>query len=251
MNKLSTLRCALEDASATVILTGAGVSVASGLRTYRGPDGLWSQDDQERYSQVETLRRAPAEVWRYFAAMARQAAQTEPNAAHIALAKLEAALRPEQRMLLVTQNIDGLHQRAGSKHVVEYHGSLARPRCSNERCAAPGQPQDWAKDDPPRCTRCGKPQRPDIVLFGESIPIEPQRQVRDALNSCDLFIAIGTSGSVYPAANFVRSAQYAGAQTFYLNIEPASPPNPYFQHELLGPAEMLLSELTEGLSGLT
>lgn len=226
-----------------VALTGAGVSVASGLRTYRGPDGLWNQEDQARFSQVETLRHHPEQVWSYFGAIAKLTQQAKPNAAHEALAQLERSLKPDQRFMLVTQNIDSLHQAAGSQDVIEYHGSLRAPRCAGISCGHPGEPSDWEHQAPPKCPRCDKLMRPDIVLFGEPIPVHQAHQVKLALRACDLFIAVGTSGSVYPAANFVRSAQYVGARTIYINLEPIDPPNPYFDQVILGRAEEVLPEL--------
>lgn len=233
----------LNDFKQIVVLTGAGVSAASGLRTYRGPDGLWNQEDQARFSQVETLHRHPEEVWSYFGAIAKLTQQAKPNAAHHALAALERSLMPDQRFMLVTQNIDSLHQAAGSRQVVEYHGSLRAPRCARITCGHAGEPADWEHPTPPKCPRCHKPMRPDIVLFGEPIPTPQAHQVKLALRECDLFIAVGTSGSVYPAANFVRSAEYAGARTIYVNLEPIDPPNPYFKQVILGRAEEVLPEL--------
>jgi len=227
-----------------VVLTGAGVSAGSGLRTYRGPDGVWEEHKVEEYGHVQALLERPEKTWKLFGAMRAPLRAAVPNAAHLALARAEARLGAEQQFLLVTQNVDGLHQRAGSRNVVELHGNLGFTRCSNDACDL--QPfvddQDHA-EEVPRCPKCSSVLRPNIVLFGEAIPFQAGWQVKLALRDCDLFVAIGTSGLVAPAANFVRSAEYAGARTIFINLEPMSPRNPAFQEEYLGRAEEILPQL--------
>ena len=227
-----------------VILTGAGISAASGLRTYRGPDGVWEEHDVERHGQASALVERPEESWRLFGGMRAPVLAAEPNAAHRALAAWEATLAADQQLLLVTQNVDGLHQRAGSRHVIELHGNLLTTRCRNAACDLPPyRDEDGHLDAVPLCPRCGDVLRPDVVLFGEEIPAQPAWTVKRALRDCDLFIAIGTSGLVMPAANYVRGAQYAGARTILVNLEPMVPPNPAFQEQVIGPAEVVLPEL--------
>jgi NAD-dependent deacetylase len=145
----------------------------------------------------------------------------------------------------VTQNIDGLHRRAGSRNVVELHGALDRIRCAGPDCAAPPIAADDG-DECPQCTRCGAPMRFDVVLFDEQIPVDAEWHSKRALRDCDLFLAVGTSGTVTPAANFVRSARYAGARTILVNLEPMSPANPEFTDEILGRAEQVLPALIPG-----
>lgn len=231
-----------------VVLTGAGISVASGLRPYRGPDGLWNDPGTARYSEAETLLTDPQGLWQVWGRMRQRLLAAEPNAAHRALAAAEARLQPEQRFTLVTQNIDGLHLEAGSRQVVEYHGNVRRTRCMSERCLMPPFADAESPTGPelPRCSSCGAMLRPDIVLFGEAIPGEAHWRVGQALQDCDLFLAVGTSGTVFPAAGFARTAHYAGARTILVNLEPMIPPDPCFEEEYLGPAEELLPTLLAG-----
>jgi NAD-dependent deacetylase len=202
----------LADYRNIVVLTGAGISQSAGLPTYRGPGGLWSDPDLERLSNVEALTTHRTEActmfWRFHCAIT----QVEPTAAHRALAAFERALPAAAQFLIVTQNVDGLHQRAGSRRVCEYHGTLATWRC--ERCGVELAPP---VGDPPR--HCGELMRPAAVLFGEMIPPEAEHTAKRALRSCDLFVAIGTSGSVWPAASFVRWVALNGARSILLNLE--------------------------------
>lgn len=186
-----------------VVLTGAGISQAAGLPTYRGPGGLWSNADLAALADVSAMRTRRAEACAMFWQFREQIAKVEPTAAHRALAAHE--------LTIITQNVDGLHQKAGSKSVIEYHGSLARWRC--ERCGV----EEAAGEEQPH--HCFEPMRPAAVLFGEMIPAEAEHAAKRALRDCDLFVAIGTSGTVFPAAGFVRSAQYAGAHTVLINLE--------------------------------
>jgi NAD-dependent deacetylase len=225
-----------------VVLTGAGISVASGLPSYRGPEGIWNDEDTAKYAMVDTWLQDPLDVWQAFGGMREHVMQAEPNPAHEALAEFEAACPGS--FTLVTQNVDGLHIQAGSENVVELHGNLRTTRCSNPACESePFTDSTTTIQRLPRCEQCGDLLRPDIVLFGEWLPPDAERATKMALRDCDLFIAIGTSGTVTPAANFVRSADYAGARTILVNLEKMEPANPYFQEEILGRAEELLPDL--------
>ncbi len=227
-----------------VILTGAGISTASGLHTYRGQGGIWEKYDVEEYGHADRLNDHPEHIWTLFGPLRDELKSAKPNAAHKALAKLEKSLDASQEFTLITQNIDGLHKLAGSKNLINLHGSIHLTKCSNPECDLLAYNDDDAhQNEAPRCLKCGSPLRPDIVLFGEMIPGGRDWTVKRALRDCDLFISIGTSGSVYPAANFVRSAEYAGARTIYINLDPMMPPNPSFKEEYLGKAEALLPEL--------
>jgi NAD-dependent deacetylase len=224
-----------------VVLTGAGISVASGLRAFRGPDGLWEEHQVAEYGHIETLQQQPLRTWQLFGAMRAPVAAAQPNPAHQALAQFEARLKPEQQFLLITQNVDGLHQKAGSKNVAELHGNIGATCCSNASCTL----EPFADPEPhqhtlPHCPLCGSVLRPNIVLFGEALPAHESWLAKRALRDCDLFVAIGTSGTVSPAANFVRSAEYVGARTIYINLEPMVPRNPAFKEEYLGRAEEIL-----------
>lgn len=195
-----------------VVLTGAGISQAAGLPTYRGAGGLWSDPELARLSDVSALVSHRAEACGMFWRFRRAIAGVEPTAAHRALAAFERALPGEASFLIVTQNVDGLHQRAGSQRVCEYHGTLTRWRC--EGCGVELEPPDG---DVP--AHCGELMRPSAVMFGELIPPAAERAAKHALRDCDLFVAIGTSGTVWPAASFVRWAELNGARRILVNLE--------------------------------
>jgi NAD-dependent deacetylase len=199
-----------------VVLTGAGVSAESGLATFRGPDGLWEGYRVEDVATPEAFRRDPALVHAFYDARRAKLGMVEPNAAHRALARLDAEWVGE--LLLVTQNVDDLHERAGSKRLVHMHGELAKGWClsCDERFAWSGPMGEGAE-----CPNCGTigTVRPDIVWFGE-MPYEMDR-IEEALRGCDLFVSLGTSGAVYPAAGFVQTARYCGARTLEINLEPS------------------------------
>lgn len=205
-----------------VVLTGAGVSAASGLPTWRGAAALVDVNTLQQISSAETLAREPQAVWKFYGAMREQALAATPNRAHLALAQMEARMGADSSFLLMTQNIDGLHQKAGSRNVVEFHGNVSVTRCTNTTCDLPPYPDAQPHlDSLPCCPRCGHTLRPDVVLFGERIPALADWQAKRALRDCDLLLVIGSSGHVAPAANFARSARYAGAHTILLNLEPA------------------------------
>jgi NAD-dependent deacetylase len=204
------------DVSNIVILTGAGVSAESGVATFRGPDGLWEGHRVEDVATPQAFLRDPALVHDFYDARREKLATVEPNAAHRALARLDEQWPGE--LLLVTQNVDDLHERAGAKRLVHMHGELKKGWClaCNSRCAWPGPMGLGAQ-----CAACGTAGmvRPDIVWFGE-IPYAMDR-IEAALESCDLFVSIGTSGAVYPAAGFVQTARHYGARTLEMNLEPS------------------------------
>ena len=199
-----------------VVLTGAGVSAESGLATFRGADGLWEGHRVEDVATPEAYQRDPALVHQFYDARREKLATVEPNAAHHALARLDAEWDSE--FLLVTQNVDDLHERAGSKRLIHMHGSNVRGWClaCDERFSWEGTMGQGAAC--PTCSAIGR-VRPDIVWFGE-MPYEMDR-IEEALRSCDLFVSIGTSGAVYPAAGFVQTARYCGARTLEINLEPS------------------------------
>jgi len=223
-----------------VVLTGAGASVASGLRPYRGPGGLWEEDPALK--AMATAGASPADLWRLWGALRGEVALASPNEAHRALARFEARITGDGGVFsLITQNVDGLHQRAGSRAVIELHGALRRSRCS--ACDLPPFDDETPHLTPPPCPRCGAPLRPAVVLFDEPLGADEEVGAKRALRGCDLFLAIGTSGSVWPASSFVRSAAYEGARTAYVNLTPLTPPAPDFDEVHLGRAESLLPAL--------
>jgi len=227
-----------------VVLTGAGISVASGLPTYRGAGGLWTVGNTARVSDVEILKTDPQAAWEFFGSLRKNVAAALPNHAHQTLAHCQRELEPGQSLTLITQNIDGLHQRAGSKNVIEMHGSLFMTKCSNANCFLPPYADhDAHLETLPRCSVCQSPLRPDIVFFGEVIPAKADWLTKRALRECDLFLAVGTSGTVSPACDFVRSAKYAGARTILVNMEPTASSDDSFDQEVLGRAEEILPVL--------
>jgi NAD-dependent deacetylase len=225
------------------VLTGAGISAESGLPTFRASDGLWAGYNVEEICTPEALRRNPALVWEFYSKRRADCEKAVPNPAHIALAELEAQIesRTGDRYFLCTQNVDDLHERAGSKNLIHMHGELAKSRCDRE-CGRPPIEDHTvyaSLDAVGRCA-CGGRLRPHIVFFGE-VPLEMPCIEREIAEST-LMLVIGTSGSVYPAANFVHWARQAGARTVY--IGPESPLNASaFTHVVEGKAGEVLPGL--------
>ncbi|WP_313536334.1 NAD-dependent deacylase [Sphingomonas sp.] len=216
-----------------VILTGAGVSAESGIAPFRGPGGLWEGHRVEDVCTPEALASDPALVHRFYD-LRRAALETvEPNAAHHALARLDAGWPGE--LLIVTQNVDDLHERAGATRLLHMHGELR-----SALCAACGIREAWSEPLPPEseCPNCGMlALRPDIVFFGE-MPYEMER-IEAALAEADLFVSVGTSGAVYPAAGFVQTARHYGAATLEMNLEPSGG-SEWFEESRMGPAATLV-----------
>ncbi|MDB5681902.1 MAG: NAD-dependent protein deacylase [Sphingomonas bacterium] len=216
-----------------VVLTGAGISAESGIATFRGPGGLWEGHRVEDVCTPEALARDPELVHRFYDLRRAALAKVEANAAHRALAKLDAEWPGE--LLIVTQNVDDLHERAGAKRMLHMHGELL-----SALCAGCGERVAWPGDMPPgeSCASCGAAAlRPDIVFFGEM----PYRMdtIERALARADLFVSIGTSGAVYPAAGFVQTAKYHGAQTLEMNLD-RSEGSGWFAESRRGPAGELV-----------
>jgi NAD-dependent deacetylase len=226
-----------------VILTGAGVSAESGLATFRGPDGLWEGHRVEEVATPEAFERDPALVHQFYDARRARLGEVEPNAAHHALARLDAAWPGE--LLIVTQNVDDLHERAGAQRLLHMHGEL-----TSALCMACGSRSNWqggmGEPQSNQCPRCGLfgQVRPDIVWFGE-MPYEMER-IDEALMNCDLFVSIGTSGAVYPAAGFVQTAKYCGARTLEINLEP-SQGSLFFDERRYGPAGIEVPKWVDGV----
>jgi NAD-dependent deacetylase len=197
------------------VLTGAGISAESGIRTFRDSGGLWEQYRFEEVASPEGWAAHPEAVWRFYAQRRAQALDCEPNPAHLALARLEETLR--ERLYLCTQNVDDLHEKAGSVRVHHMHGELMKSRC--ESCARPPFEDRVAHEAIPECT-CGARIRPHIVWFGE-VPLGMD-EIATALRACDVFVTIGSSGAVYPAAGFVAAVR-GRARTVY--VGPEAPDN--------------------------
>ncbi len=237
-------RVVLPAASRLVVLTGAGISAESGIATFRDAGGLWERHRVEDVATPEAWERDPALVWRFYSARRRQAREAEPNPAHRALAELEARLG--DRFLLVTQNVDDLHERAGSSRVIHMHGELRKTRC--ESCEREPFVDDALHEaEVPRCERCDARLRPHIVWFGE-MPFEMHR-IERAVQAADVFVTVGSSGAVYPAAGLVREMTYRRrmgerVHTLYVGLE--RPENAHeFDEIVLGKAGELLPSLFE------
>lgn len=201
----------------TVILTGAGISSESGIATFRSTDGLWEKHSLEDVATPEGFMRDPALVHQFYNQRRAQLRTVEPNVAHQAIARLQKKMG--EKVFLITQNIDDLHERGGSHQVLHMHGELFKARCM-----ASGRVMDWRTDlSPESQCNCCKPSsvmRPHIVWFGE-MPLGMEH-IYDALEKAELFVSIGTSGNVYPAAGFVAEARRHGAVTLELNLEPSA-----------------------------
>jgi len=223
-----------------VVLTGAGISAESGVPTFRDADGLWEGHRVEDVATPEAYDRDPVTVQQFYDERRAALAAVQPNAAHRALARLEHWLHDD--LLIVTQNIDDLHERAGSTRVLHMHGELLSALCRACEMRTP-----WHDDlrHGPECPQCAAADlRPDVVWFGE-VPYEMDR-IFDALEACDLFVSIGTSGAVYPAAGFVRAARAYGARTLELNLQP-SEGSLFFHESRQGPAGELVPAWVEDL----
>ena len=225
-----------------VILTGAGISAESGIDTFRSAGGLWEQHRVEDVATPEGFARNPDLVLGFYDKRRDALAQVAPNAAHMALARLERefAKRPGGDLLLVTQNVDDLHERGGSGRVLHMHGELNSALCASCQMRMPWREAMLHR---PPCPVCRAPTlRPDVVWFGE-MPYQIGR-IYQALETCDLFVSIGTSGAVYPAAGFVQEARAAGARTLELNLEP-SEGSRLFHETRHGPASVLVPAWVE------
>lgn len=221
------------------VLTGAGISAESGLPTFRASDGLWAGYRIEDVCTPDAWRRDPAEVWKFYSARRESGQKAQPNPAHFALAELESQL--PGRYFLCTQNVDDLHERAGSANLVHMHGELAKSRCERE-CGRPPVEDHCCYEnlgDVPLCP-CGGRLRPHIVFFGE-VPLDMDR-IQDEIAKATLMLVVGTSGSVYPAASFVHWARQRGERTVY--IGPEEPLNASaFTHVVEGKAGEVLPGL--------
>ena len=222
-----------------VVLTGAGMSAESGISTFRDSDGLWEKYRVEDVATPEGFAANPELVLNFYNQRRRELLNTKPNAGHIGLAELEK----DFDVHIITQNIDNLHERAGNTNVIHMHGELLKVRCSQS-----GQVLDWTGDVTPEdkchCCQFPAPLRPHVVWFGE-MPLGMD-EIYMALSMADIFIAIGTSGHVYPAAGFVHEAKLHGAHTVELNLEPSQVGNE-FAEKYYGPASQVVPEFVEKL----
>lgn len=238
----------LRDARHVVVFTGAGVSAESGIPTFRDAlGGLWSRFDPAALATADAFRRDPALVWGWYEWRRGKVLAAVPNPAHLAIAELA---RRVPRLTVVTQNVDDLHERAGSHGVIHLHGSLHAPRCfacarpHGELGAASAEPEDGRSIEPPRCRHCNGKVRPGVVWFGESLPAQPWREALAAAEDCDLLLSIGTSGLVQPAAEIPHIARRRGAVVVHVNLQP-EPVDGEGQFSLVGKAAEVLPRLLE------
>ncbi|HUH94799.1 MAG TPA: NAD-dependent deacylase [Casimicrobiaceae bacterium] len=209
------LLSALGEARLVAALTGAGISAASRIPTFRDPDGLWARFDPRELATPSAFARDPKRVWNWYARRRERVAAAQPNAGHFALAQLE---RRVPAFAPITQNVDGLHQRAGSRNVIELHGNIMRVKCSREGRTI----ERWEEIAPevPRCPACGALLRPDVVWFEELLPESVLGAAEDAAERCDVMLVVGTSAEAYPAAALPPSAKAAGAAVVEINPRP-------------------------------
>ena len=220
------------------VLTGAGVSAESGLATFRGSGGLWNGYRVEDVATPEAWQADPELVWRFYSMRRQDALAAQPNAGHLALAALEARMR--DRFYLCTQNVDDLHERARSKRVHHMHGTLFASRCTGCNDEFPDQNRYETSEELPLCRHCGEPVRPHIVWFGE-VPLDMDGVLKE-LSQATVFLVVGTSGSVYPAAGFVKIARQLGIRTMY--VGPEEPLNASsFDEIVLGTATEVLPQI--------
>ena len=231
----------LAQARRVAVLTGAGISAESGIPTFRDAlTGLWANYDPQTLATPEGFARDPRLVWEWYAARRARIADVRPNPGHAALAALE---RRFEQFTLVTQNIDSLHQRAGSHEVVELHGNITRVRCSREEILVSQFAQD---ESPPRCP-CGAYLRPDVVWFGEMLPADALARAEEAAEHCEIFLSIGTSAQVYPAAELPLRALSAGATVIEINPERTSLTR-HAHFSLRGASGLVLPQLLDHLN---
>jgi NAD-dependent deacetylase len=226
-----------------VALTGAGISVESGIPDFRSPGGLWSRFDPMEYAHIRAFRSNPAKVWTLLKEMDAVITRARPNPAHLALAELEA-----RGLLLgiITQNVDNLHQAAGSKRVVEYHGNALHFVCDTCKGHHPRETLDF--EHPPLYCLCGGLIRPAVVFFGEAIPEAAQQEAEALARECDLLLVIGTSGEVAPASYLPYTAKEWGAAIVENNLEPTSLTRNLTDYFLPGPAGQLWPQVLQALN---
>lgn len=226
------------------VLSGAGISAESGIPTFRdAQEGLWAQYSPLDLATPEGFERDPELVWRWYEWRREMIRAAHPNPGHVALAQLAQQV---PRLTLVTQNVDGLHQRAGSPHVLEYHGNILRDRCTVEQVVAE-RSEDSRRSALPRCAACGGLLRPDVVWFGEMIPRRALVEADEAAADCDAFLSIGTSSLVYPAAGLAEAALRRGVPVIEVNPNPTDL-SPHADIVLQGPAGRVVPALRQVLT---
>jgi len=232
----------LRKARSVCVLTGAGISAESGVPTFRGAEGLWNKFRPEELANFEAFIHNPKLVWEWYTYRRKLIEDVMPNAGHIALARMETFF---DDFTLVTQNVDDLHRRASSKNILELHGNIMRSYCID--CGKDEDHPDFSRQENiPRCKACGGLVRPGVVWFGEMLPQEVFQEAERSAQRCDLFLSIGTSAVVYPAASLPVTARQAGAYTVEVNIE-RTEQSRLFDETLLGKAGDILPAIADSL----
>lgn len=233
--KIIEARDIIEGCSSLVVLTGAGISAESGVPTFRGKDGLWRNFRSEQLATPDAFRDNPSLVWEWYDWRRNAIKDARPNPGHFALTELE---NQKKGFTLITQNIDGLHQMAGSKEIIEMHGNIWQIRCT--KCGDVKQDHRVPLEKiPPRCGQCGEIGRPNVVWFGEIIPMEVIDRSLKAVEECEVMLIIGTSGIVEPAASMGLVAKQTDKTVIEINLEP-TPSSPLFDMTILGKSGEIL-----------
>ena len=242
----SALAALVRERQPCVVLTGAGISTESGIPDFRSPTGIWAQYDPMEYATIGAFRRDPVKVWEFYALRFEVLTRAEPNAGHLALAELERRGLVEA---VVTQNIDGLHERAGSREVVEVHGSIRTASCLDcgERVPLEDVIKALTEAPAPHCPRCGAILKPDVVMFGELLPVEPIDRALELAQRAGLLLVVGSSLEVYPVAGLPEETVSAGGALAIVNRTP-TPFDRMASIRIDGGAGETLAALVEGLS---
>ncbi|MGE5430382.1 MAG: SIR2 family NAD-dependent protein deacylase [Syntrophomonadaceae bacterium] len=232
----------LKEAENVVFFTGAGISAESGISTFRGTDGIWNKLKPEELASFDAFLKNPDRVWEWYQYRRHIIDKSKPNPAHLAIAEMQDYFK---NVTVVTQNVDNLHRRAGSRTVYELHGNIERNYCI--QCKTPYNSPEFAPDDKvPRCENCGGLIRPDIVWFGEMLPEEDFSLSEEAAEKCDIIFSVGTSSIVYPAARIPLLAKRLGAYLVEVNLEETEI-SPLANYVLTGKAGEILPEILQDL----
>lgn len=240
MGDLEKIAEIIKERGKVVAFTGAGISVESGIPTFRGAQGLWQRYDPDEYAHIRSFLRNPEKVWEMLREMAQIIFEARPSPAHIALGELE---KMGFLKAVITQNVDGLHHEAGNKNVIEYHGNhrwLVCPFCHERK---PFTRETLSIFPYPRCERCERALKPDVVFFGESIPIDAMLKANEEAKSCNVMFIIGTSGVVYPAAEIPYISKSCGATIVEINLERTPFTSSITDYFLCGSASFFLPEI--------
>ena len=242
MEKIKKAAEILDKSNSITVLTGAGISVESGIPDFRSADGLWSKYDPFEYAHIDSFRKNPYKVWEMLKEMNEILKDKKPNKAHLALKELEDM---GKKVVIITQNVDKLHTLAGNSTIYEYHGVWDRLVCI--KCGKTDSIKNYKIDEIPHCDRCNFPFKPDVVFFGEPIDPDIMRKSNEAAENCDVFIVIGTSAQVYPAAFLPNLAYRNGIPIIEVNLEPTPLTSSLNTIFLKGKATQIMDELIKNM----